>query len=77
MTVVITLSNVGSDVTGPFDLFSDVDNFISAFESDVNLSDLINGYTTNTIPENTNVIRVFDKTSVCISSIDTPLTIEP
>ena len=77
MSFVITISNVGNDVTGPFDLFSNVDGFLNAFANDVTLSELSSGYPTNAVPENTSIIRVFDKTGVCLSSVDTPITIEP
>ena len=34
MTVLLTLTTAGSD-TGPFNLYSDVDGYISAFETGV------------------------------------------
>lgn len=81
MGLVITLSSIGNDVTGPFDLFSNIDNFINAFANDISLSELTNGYPVNNVPDNTSVVRVFDKSSKCFSfidtSIDTPIIIEP
>ncbi len=81
MGLVITLSSIGNDVTGPFDLFSNIDNFINAFASDISLSELTNGYPVSNVPDNTSVIRVFDKSNKCLSFIDTsigtPIIIEP
>ena len=77
MTIVVTLVNVGNNVTGPFDLYSDTDGFINAFETDVPLNDLLSGYASSNVPTGTNVLRVYDKTGVCLNSVDTPLITQP
>lgn len=57
MTVLITLTVAGED-TGPFFvLYSDVDGYLSAFAT-VSKTDLLNGYSCNTVPDGTTVIRV-------------------
>lgn len=49
MIVTITLTYAGPD-TGPFNLYSDVDGFISAFETGVSKAALLAGYTTSLVP---------------------------
>jgi hypothetical protein len=57
MTGKITLLSAGLD-TGPFNLFSDVTSFNSAFEVNVSRNDLLNGYPSNLIPNGTTIVRV-------------------
>lgn len=57
MTLLITLSIAGSD-TGPFNLYSDVDGFTSAFEVGVAKIDLLMGYTSYVVPNGTSIVRV-------------------
>lgn len=63
MTVTITLTLAGSD-TGPFNLYSDVDGYSSAFQSGVAKSILEAGFTTGTVPDGTTNILV-KSTGVC------------
>lgn len=77
MFAVITLSNLGPDAVGPYDLYSDVDGYVSAFESNVTQAELVAGFATSNVPEFTTIIRV--KTgnsilSVCSFSVDTSIT---
>jgi hypothetical protein len=64
----ITLTSAGSD-TGPFNLYSNIDGYTSAFESSILKYNLINGFTTNNIPNNTSVIRLISM-GVCTNYID-------
>lgn len=68
MTVIITLTTAGAD-TGPFDLYSNVDGYISAFETGISQVDLISGYVSNVVPNGTTNIRV-KSTGNCIEYID-------
>jgi hypothetical protein len=68
MTLLITLSTAGGD-TGPFNLYSNVDGFTSAFEVGVAKIDLLMGYISYTVPDGTTVIRVMSD-SVCKNYID-------
>ena len=63
MTVTITLTLAGSD-TGPFNLYSDVDGFTSAFQTAVPRGDFLTGLTTATVPDGTTEILV-RSTGVC------------
>jgi peroxiredoxin len=68
MTLLLTLSTAGGD-TGPFNLYSNVDGFTSAFEVGVAKIDLLMGYISYTVPDGTTVIRVMSD-SVCKNYID-------
>lgn len=57
MFIVVTISNVGTDVTGPFDLFSDVDGYVSAFAYNVSLAELTAGYSVEA-PDGTTTVRI-------------------
>lgn len=72
MTVYIQLTTAGTD-TGPFNLYSNVDGYLSAFESSVSKIDLTTGYTSNIVPNGTTNIRV-KSTGSCISYIDIPVS---
>ena len=69
MTVLITLTIAGAD-TGPFNLFSDVDLFSSAFETGVAKIDLISGYASALVPDGTTIIRVKSDNPLCTNYID-------
>jgi len=71
MTVTITLTIAGGD-TGPFNLFSDVTSYTSAFDSNVPTSSLTAGFTTSNVPDGTTTIRV-RSTGICTNYIDIPV----
>ena len=68
MTVLITLTTAGTD-SGPFDLYSNLDGYISAFESGVSKSALLGGYSSALVPDYTTTIRV-KSNGVCVNYID-------
>ena len=72
MTVVITLTIAGTD-SGPFDLYSDLDGYTSAFESGVSKAALLAGYPSALVPDYTNTIRV-KSTGQCVNYVDIPLS---
>jgi hypothetical protein len=57
MTVLITLTIAGAD-TGPFNLYSNVDGYVTPFESSVAKSALLAGYVSVLVPDGTTIIRV-------------------
>jgi hypothetical protein len=67
-SAIITLTTAGND-TGPFNLLSDVDSYVTPFETGVAKSSLIAGYTTNLIPDAATIIRV-KSNGVCTNYID-------
>jgi hypothetical protein len=56
MIALITLTVAGAD-TGPFNLYSDVDGFSSAFETNIDKATLLAGYTSYVVPDGTTDIR--------------------
>ena len=68
MTVLITLTTAGSD-SGPFDLYSDLDGYVSAFESGVDKALLEAGYASALVPDYTTTIRV-KSNGVCTNYVD-------
>ena len=71
MTVLITLTLAGAD-TGPFDLFSNLDAYTSAFETGVPKAALLAGYPSSLVPDYTTIIRV-RSVGDCTNYIDIPL----
>jgi hypothetical protein len=53
----ITLVVAGSD-TGPFNLYSNADGYLSAFASNVTRAQLLAGYITNDLPAGTTLVKV-------------------
>jgi hypothetical protein len=68
MTVLITLTTAGTD-SGPFDLYSNLDGYVSAFETGVSKSALLAGYSSALVPESTTTIRV-KSDGVCLNYVD-------
>lgn len=57
MTVLITLTVAGAD-TGPFNLFSNTDGFVSAFATNVPKTSLLAGYSSSAVPNFTTIVRL-------------------
>lgn len=57
MTVLITLTIAGAD-TGPFDLYSNLDGYVTPFETGVSKVSLVSGYSSNLVPDGTQIIKV-------------------
>ena len=68
MTVLITLTTAGTD-TGPFNLYSNVDGYVSAFETGVSKAALVSGYSSALVPNGTATIRI-KSTGTCVNYID-------
>ena len=68
MNVLITLTYAGSS-TGPFDLYSDADNYTTPFAVGVSRTALVNGYETSAVPDNAFNIRC-QSTGICTNYID-------
>ena len=56
MTIYILLTTPGTDA-GPFNLYSDVDGYISAFATNVSKATLLAGYVA-TVPNGTTIVRL-------------------
>jgi len=68
MTVLITLTTAGTD-SGPFDLYSNLDGYVAAFETGVSKSALLAGYSSALVPDYTTTIRV-KSDGVCLNYVD-------
>lgn len=66
---IITLTTAGED-TGPFDLYSNIDGFTLAFETNVAKPDLVSGYLTALVPDGTSTIRVKSSGVLCSTYVD-------
>jgi hypothetical protein len=71
MTVLITLTTAGTD-SGPFDLYTNFDGYVSAFATGVSKSALLAGYSSSAVLDFTTTIRV-KSTGNCVNYIDIPL----
>jgi hypothetical protein len=72
MTVLITLTVAGAD-SGPFNLYSNTDGFVSAFETGVSKASLLAGYSSALVPDFTTTVRVLS-TGDCANYIDIVLS---
>lgn len=68
MTVLVTLTTAGID-SGPFNLYSDVDGYVSAFATGIGRATLLVGYSSSVVPTGTTVIRVVSAGN-CTNYID-------
>ena len=71
MTLLITLTTIGTDCS-LFDIYSNIDGFISAFETDVPKASLSAGFSSANVPDGTTIIRVKAK-GVCTNYKDITL----
>jgi len=74
--VLITLTSVGSSNGNSFNLFSDVDNYATPFESNVLKSYLLTGYTSLVVPDSTTKIKVQSVTGGCGLQPDNGISIQ-
>jgi hypothetical protein len=72
MTVLLTLTTAGAD-SGPFNLYSNLDGYTTAFESGVSQAALLAGYSSSLVPDFTTIVRVLS-TGVCNNYVDITLT---
>ena len=73
MNVLITLTTAGVD-TGPFNLYSNVDNYTTAFETNISKGILMAGYTSTIVPPGTTAVRVLSM-GICANYVDITLTV--
>lgn len=70
-SATISLTSAGTN-TGPFDLYSDVDSFATAFETGVSKSSLLAGFLSTNVPDTTVTCRV-KSTGTCTNYVDMPI----
>ena len=72
MFIYITLTSAGAD-SGPFNLYSNVDGYVSAFATSVPKATLLAGYAV-TAPAGTTTVRILS-TGVCTNFINVTVSI--
>ena len=72
-SVIIKLTTAGTS-TGPFNLLSDYDSYVSPFETNIAKATLVTGYTSSLVPNTATIVRVLSSGS-CTNHTD--LTIVP
>jgi len=70
-SATISLTSAAVD-TGPFDLYSDTDSFVTAFESGVSKASLLAGFLSSNVPTGTVTCRV-KSTGACTNYVDMPI----
>ena len=73
-TVLITLTTAGAD-TGPFNLYTDLDGYVTPFETGVGKAALEAGYLSTVVPDTTTTVRVKSTSLFCTNYIDLSLLI--
>ena len=68
-TALITLTTAGAD-TDSFSLLSDATGYGPAFESGISRASLLAGYTSNSVPPGTTIIRVKSNSVGCSNFVD-------
>lgn len=72
MLVLIKLTSAGADA-GPFNLYSNTDNFVTAFATGISKSTLLSGYLTSAVPNGSTVVRCVS-TGTCTNYVDFNIT---
>lgn len=67
MAIYIKLTIAGSDV-GPFDLYSDIDGFVTSFETNVSRQELVDGFLCSSVPYGTTQIKI-QSTGTCTNYV--------
>jgi hypothetical protein len=70
-SATISLSSAGAD-TGPFNLYSNADSYVTAFASAVPKASILAGYLSNAVPDLTTICRV-KSTGTCTNYVDMPI----
>lgn len=68
MTAIIQITNIGIDADN-FLIYSDLDGYTSAFESNVSRQSLIDGFVTDQVPNGTTKVKVLSTTDKCKNEI--------
>lgn len=71
-TILVTLTTAGTS-TGPFNLYSNVDGYVSAFATGISKAALLAGYLSTVAPTGTTIVRVIS-TGTCTNYIDIPVS---
>jgi len=70
MDILVTLTSIGVDQGTLFDLYSNVDGFITPFETNISDVNLLAGYTTSLAPDGTTRIRITNQSDKCSNYLE-------
>jgi len=70
MDILVTLTSIGVDQGTLFDLYSNVDEFITPFETNISDVNLLAGYTTSLAPDGTVTIRIVNQSDKCSNYLE-------
>lgn len=73
-TVLITLTTAGAD-TGPFNLYTNVDGYLSPFEVNVSKLSLEAGFVSFLVPDAASIIRIQSMDALCGNYVDVTLMV--
>lgn len=68
MEIIVSIFSTGAD-TGPFNIYSNIDGFATAFETNIPKSKLLNGYHSTNVPPGTSIIRVKNLNVSCGNTV--------
>ena len=74
MTGTIIVTTIGLD-TGPFNIYSNLDGYLTAFDVNISRAQLLAGYTTSNIPDGTTKIKVQSYQEPCYLYIEIDLDV--
>jgi hypothetical protein len=72
-TVIITIAAAGTD-TGPFNIYSNTDAYVTAFASGIAKASLLAGYTSSAVPDAATSVRVKSNNDTCTNYVDMVIT---
>lgn len=72
ITVLLRLTTAGVD-TGPFDIYTNVDDYVVPIQEDISRQDLVSGYLCTNVPYNAIIVRVMSKNN-CTNYADAEIT---
>jgi hypothetical protein len=58
MDIIVKLTTAGASIGPTFNLYSNVDNYTTAFVTNISKASLLSGYYTNLAPANTTTVRI-------------------
>ena len=72
-TVIITIATAGTD-TGPFNIYSNADSYVTPFASGISKASLLGGYTSTVVPDAATSVRVKSDSVGCTNYVDMVIT---
>lgn len=74
MDIIVKLTTAGTNIGPTFNLYSNVDNYVNPFVTNVSKASLLSGYYTNLAPTNTTSVRVKSMGVDCTNFVTVNIT---